>query len=316
MLKVLVVEDDADHAEIIEQALACGGPDGMDITTASTIDEAMNLLDVLQFGCIVLDHNLPDGQGTQLLAKCQRAVDKLPVIGLSTSLDPTVALADLRGGCIEFINKHEAFRDGSLRKRVRDAIATFERRKEALIAGSSPVIDVFGQIETILEKSRTDWLMGICNRGAFDEIAAEWHDSATGDGGSYGICMIDVDNFKKYNDTYGHVAGDHVLASVAKALKGAMRDRDFIARYGGEEIVALFVDASEENLRRVGERLRASVQALAITHEKNPGGVVTVSIGMTSFRSGTREELVKVLDRADQALYAAKNGGRNRVNIA
>lgn len=81
----------------------------------------------------------------------------------------------------------------------------------------------------------------------------------------------------------------------------------------GEEIAVLLVDASEENLRRVGERLRASVHALALPHEKNPGGVVTVSIGITAFRSAAHEAFVDVLERADKALYQAKKGGRNRV---
>lgn len=316
MIKVLVVEDDADHAEIIEQTLSTGGPDAMDVTTAATLEEAANLLDVLQFGCIVLDHNLPDGLGTQLLQDRQQVVDKVPVIGLSTSEDPGVALADFRSGCVEFICKHEVFRDGSLRKRVREALETFERRKQALIAGAAPVIDVFGQIETLLERSRTDPLMNICNRGAFDEIAAEWHASATSEGGSYGLCMIDVDNFKKYNDTYGHVAGDRVLASVAKALRGVVRERDFIARFGGEEIIALFADASELGLRGVGERLRASVQALAIRHEKNPAGVVTVSLGLTRYHAGTEETLSQVIERADKALYRAKETGRNKALLS
>jgi two-component system chemotaxis family response regulator WspR len=313
MLKVLVVEDDTDHVEIIEQSLATGGPDAMDVTTANTLEEATNLLDVLQFGCIVLDHNLPDGKGTDLLKKCQHVVDKVPVVGLSTSEDPQIALADFRGGCVEFISKHVAFRDGSLRTRVRDAVTTFERRKQAMIAGSAPVIDVFGQIESLLERSRTDPLMGILNRGAFDEIAAEWHASAQSEGGAYGLCMIDVDNFKKYNDTYGHVAGDHVLASVAKALKGSLRGRDCIARFGGEEIVALLADASEPSLRAVAERLRASVHALGIAHAKNPAGVVTVSMGVTSYRGPSVDDFTTVLERADKSLYAAKEGGRNRV---
>jgi two-component system, chemotaxis family, response regulator WspR len=313
MLKVLVIEDDTDHAELIEQALACGGPEAMEVTTAATLEEASNLLDVLQFGCIVLDHNLPDGKGTELLRKCQGAVDKVPVVGLSTSEDPQVALADFRGGCIEFISKHDAFRDGSLRRRVRDAIGTFERRKQAMLAGSAPVIDVFGQIETLLERSRTDPLMGILNRGAFDEISAEWHASAQSDGGTYGLCMIDVDNFKKYNDTYGHVAGDEVLRGVAGALRSVLRGRDCIARFGGEEIVVLLADASEASLRAVGERLRAAVHALGKPHEKNPGGVVTVSIGVTSYLMGSKEEFTSVLERADKALYTAKETGRNKV---
>jgi two-component system, chemotaxis family, response regulator WspR len=274
-----------------------------------------NLLDVLQFGCIVLDHNLPDGKGTELLRRCQQAIDKVPVVGLSTSEDPEVALADFRSGCVEFISKHDAFRDGSLRRRVRDAISTFERRKQAMIAGSAPVIDVFGQIENLLERSRTDPLMGILNRGAFDEIAAEWHASAQSEGGAYGLCMIDVDNFKKYNDTYGHVAGDDVLRNVANALRGVLRGRDCIARFGGEEIVALLADASDTSLRAVGERLRAAVHSLGTPHAKNPAGVVTVSIGVTSFRTGPKDDFTSVLERADRALYAAKEAGRNKVML-
>ena len=130
--------------------------------------------------------------------------------------------------------------------------------------------------------------------------------------------FIDIDFFKKVNDTYGHQTGDQALKHVADALKNQLRSNDIIARYGGEEFVVLLPTASELKGKEVAERMRKAVEALPVELPTGKGLYLTVSIGTSTFvvpQSGAYKELegAVLVDIADKALYKAKNAGRNRV---
>ncbi|PZP94781.1 MAG: hypothetical protein DI587_24755 [Variovorax paradoxus] len=121
---------------------------------------------------------------------------------------------------------------------------------------------------------------------------------------------------KAYNDRYGHPAGDRCLALVVAALRSAVsRPNDFVARYGGEEMAMILPDTDAEGARNVAERARQAVLGAAIVHEDNPLGRVTISLGISSWRPVESLKAAELLSEADQALYAAKEGGRNRVVI-
>ena len=126
--------------------------------------------------------------------------------------------------------------------------------------------------------------------------------------------MIDVDRFKRYNDSYGHVEGDNCLRDIAEAMRGSLRgDPDVICRYGGEEFAAILPGANGEVSMRIAERLRAAVSVLQRPHSGNDGGIVTISVGVAAHvpkDSVTASDLVAI---ADVALYEAKLGGRNQV---
>jgi len=134
------------------------------------------------------------------------------------------------------------------------------------------------------------------------------------------IVILDVDHFKRFNDTYGHVAGDACLRQVAAALRDSLvRPADLAARYGGEEFVALLPDTDPAGARMVAERIRCAVMALRIAHAGNDAGIVTISAGVyTSIAVATNGEGVAVatstlIERADARLYRAKMSGRNLV---
>lgn len=167
-----------------------------------------------------------------------------------------------------------------------------------------------------LEKlSRTDPLTGVANRRAFDQyFELEWR-RAVRDKTPFALMLIDVDCFKRYNDFYGHQAGDVCLRNVAAALQsGSRRASDLLARYGGEEFV-MVIPKSEENMRMFGEILRASVEALQVPHLDTvvERKVVTVSVGVVTTACALPDQAVPFLRCADQALYEAKKTGRNRV---
>jgi diguanylate cyclase (GGDEF)-like protein len=128
-----------------------------------------------------------------------------------------------------------------------------------------------------------------------------------------GVLMIDIDRFKKLNDTFGHAVGDHVLREVAHAIASAVREEDVPARFGGEEFAVLLRNPSPEVATEVGQRVRDAVARLDLRRLGVPG--VTVSVGV-SVAATPNEPLEDLIDAADRALYRAKRGGRDRVVAA
>ncbi|HEY5611223.1 MAG TPA: diguanylate cyclase [Thermoanaerobaculia bacterium] len=164
------------------------------------------------------------------------------------------------------------------------------------------------------ELSASDALTGIANRRGFDSaIDAEWR-RAYRSGSEIALMMIDIDHFKAYNDWYGHQTGDACLKKVAQTLAaGLHRAGDFVARYGGEEFVAILSGTDVRNSAELAERLRRSVQDLAIAHEASiTADVVTISIGVASALP-RESSLASLVATADRALYVAKREGRNCV---
>lgn len=131
------------------------------------------------------------------------------------------------------------------------------------------------------------------------------------------VFMVDVDHFKSYNDSAGHVAGDECLQQVAGALASVMhRPLDIVGRHGGEEFMALAYPITDEGARQIGEGLRAAVEALQMEHPAKPGSLLTVSVGICCTCGSPPPAVTEMINCADDALYAAKAAGRNRVEVA
>jgi diguanylate cyclase (GGDEF)-like protein/PAS domain S-box-containing protein len=162
-----------------------------------------------------------------------------------------------------------------------------------------------------------DGLTGLANRGRFDERLLEEWARALREGTPLSLLIIDVDHFKKFNDQYGHPAGDACLRSVAKTLDAeARRPADLAARYGGEEFVLLLPNTDTAGCKLVGERVREELRRLDISHAMNPPSErVTVSLGGATVSPSAEfpTEASSLIDAADRALYAAKEGGRDRL---
>jgi len=160
-------------------------------------------------------------------------------------------------------------------------------------------------------------LTGIPNRRNFDGfIDLEWRQAIRG-GAPLSLIMIDIDNFKEYNDTYGHHAGDKCLKQVAKLLSASLkRPRDLLARYGGEEFVIVLPGTDEIGAYLIAKLLRSQIEALKIAHSSSSASkYVTISLGVatiTPIKNSRPEEIIK---KADQALYQAKQEGKNQVNV-
>ena len=133
-------------------------------------------------------------------------------------------------------------------------------------------------------------------------------------GGELSVLMMDIDYFKKYNDTYGHSQGDFCLKNVAEALAGSLsRPNDFVARYGGEEFAIILPNTDESGARVMANKVLTNVRARNIPHEKNEAAdCVTISIGVTTSKVVQGQEWSDYIKRADEALYMSKQNGRNR----
>jgi diguanylate cyclase (GGDEF)-like protein len=173
------------------------------------------------------------------------------------------------------------------------------------------------QAESLRAQSYVDGLTGIANRRHFDVALQRELGRAQRHGGELSLLLMDIDSFKAYNDHFGHQQGDACLAMVAEAFAGKLqRSADLAARYGGEEFAAVLPDTNAEQARQHAEAIRACIEALNITHAPNAARpYVTMSIGVASYDKVRLNDGESLLRAADQALYAAKRGGRNRVVV-
>ena len=157
-----------------------------------------------------------------------------------------------------------------------------------------------------------DPLTGVFNRRMGMKRLREEHGRAERNSLELGLAMLDIDHFKNVNDTYGHLVGDHVLTEVAARVKQTLRDSDVLLRYGGEEFLVVLPGADPNALKNVGERMRQAVEESPITDQGHEIAA-TVSVGLSSYEPGAQVEETELLKRADDALYVAKDTGRNRV---
>jgi len=191
------------------------------------------------------------------------------------------------------------------------------QRKLIRISDRASTNMITGQKEQISELTSVvhyDGLTGIYNRRYMEENLISIIKLMSRSGGKLSVLMMDIDFFKKYNDTYGHSQGDDCLKDVAVAIAGAIsRSEDFVARYGGEEFAVILPNTDAKGAQDIAAKINSTVQALNILHEKNEAaGCVTVSIGVTTGDVEPGQKGEDYIKRADEALYMSKNNGRNQ----
>ncbi|MGE8152116.1 diguanylate cyclase [Pseudomonas vancouverensis] len=235
------------------------------------------------------------------------------VDGLQSSMKEAADLDDLKlvlenhlEGLLGTMDQHQKQRD----EREQEVAARLHSLAERVAHMEEEAQGYREHLEEQRQKALVDPLTGLPNRAAWserlDQEVKQWQQH----GNTLLLAMLDLDHFKRINDNYGHLAGDKVLKIIATVLRKRLRGTDFIARFGGEEFVLLMPATAQANGLKLMESLRAAIEACPF-HFKGEPVTITVSIGMTAFRAGEHGD--QVLKRADQALYRAKDAGRNRV---
>jgi diguanylate cyclase len=199
----------------------------------------------------------------------------------------------------------------TLRETVRDKQAGEQARIQTL---SSQVKTLSHELEQAKEESLRDGLTGIYNRRAFDDYLQSLTERNLLHRQDFAVLILDIDDFKAVNDTYGHPVGDRVLLAMADTFGQMVRSDDFLARYGGEEFVMILPGASRRNAAKKAKQICKIIHKTRFTLDQNdsqPPLALTVSIGVTAFKKG--DMAATVLERADQALYKAKQSGKNCV---
>jgi diguanylate cyclase (GGDEF)-like protein/PAS domain S-box-containing protein len=205
-------------------------------------------------------------------------------------------------------------------------------KRRYLAADASPIFDEDGELAAVVQTLRDmteektvqialeqlatrDGLTGLANRRCFDDtLRAEWT-RAQRQRQPLSLLMVDVDNFKAYNDTHGHLGGDECLKWIAGAVASEMRANDLVARYGGEEFAVILPNQSLKGAAIVAERIRCRVERLRVPHAAASGKHVTVSIGAATAIAACDTEPSQLVAIADAALYRAKHMGRNRISL-
>ncbi|AKA27434.1 GGDEF domain-containing protein [Pseudomonas chlororaphis] len=237
------------------------------------------------------------------------------VDGLQSSVQEAADLDDLKQvleshleGLLGTMDQHQKQRD----EREKEVAARLQSLAERVSSMEQEAQGYREHLEEQRQKALIDPLTGLPNRAAWGERleqeVAQWQQH----GNTLLLAMLDLDHFKAINDNYGHLAGDKVLKIIASVLRKRLRGSDFIARFGGEEFVLMMPNTSWPVGARLAETLRAAIEACPF-HFKGERVTITMSIGMSAFKPGDHSDLV--LKRADQALYRAKNSGRNRVEL-
>lgn len=289
---VLLVDDSKMQLFTIQKILE---KMNLNVTCVDNGKEAYELIEKKEkfFSLILTDYHMPEMDGMELTLKLREEYDKdeLGIIILSSNNTPEIASDFLKIGANDYINKPY------------NEIEVITR-----INANLDLIDLFSEIKNLANR---DFLTGLYNRRYFFEAGNTILSKAKRNNSNLAIGILDIDNFKKINDTYGHDVGDIAICEVSKLLNKHLRDSDLISRFGGEEFCILLENISFEDTKKTFEKIRLSFEENII--EINDVKLkFTVSIGIFYGLSDSLEEMIKF---SDEELYSCKDNGRNQIKI-
>ncbi len=311
-IRILVVDDQESVRTVLTQVLE---DDGFAVTEAANAEQALKLIKSQPFALVITDIVMPGMTGIELLQKIKRLSPETQVIIMTSYATLETAITALRYGAYDYFFK--PFKDIELvSAATARAIEKVRLLKEnqRLVGELNERNQKLSKINRVLKNlACRDGLTGIFNHRYFqDSLEAELN-RAGRNKENFSLVFLDVDYFKKYNDINGHQQGDRLLRILARILIKSIRKPDTIARYGGEEFVIILPQTSKLDARNFSEKVRRRVEAYPFAgKETQPGGNLTISIGISTFpEDGT--DRYSLIECADQALYYAKNNGRNQV---
>jgi diguanylate cyclase (GGDEF)-like protein len=292
--QLLIVDDQPLNVRLLHQIFRADH----DVFVATSGADALAFCQTKIPDLILLDVVMPGIDGYEVCRQLKRdpRTHEIPVVFVTAQSDATEEEDGLAAGAVDFIAKSASA--NVMRARVRTLI-TLKRQSD--------------QLRSL---ARLDGLTGLANRRHFDDtLAAEWRRCARS-AKPMSLILVDLDYFKRFNDRYGHQAGDSCLQQVASVLKAAFtRSFDLVARYGGEELVCLLPETSLEGAEAKAQMLERSVRELRIPHEDSEvaEGIITISVGVAVSMPASGAECAELILCADRSLYMAKDAGRGQV---
>jgi diguanylate cyclase (GGDEF)-like protein len=293
---ILIVEDYPEFRQTLSDILK---PRGWSIDVAGTGQEALSKAKSGSYDVALVDLRLPDMVGTELFGPLRRLSPRTDIIVLTGFADLESAMEAVNVGAFAYLTKPIQVKqllsqiEAALRKQA-------VSKREALLK------------REYWRRSITDRLTGIYNRRYFDELLLQEIARTERYGRFFALLMVDIDDFKAYNDAHGHLEGDRALQEIASLFKRHGRRTDSLVRYGGEEFVLIMREVKKEEALGLAERLRGSIENAHLEGKKPIlRRRLTISIGIAAYPTDatSAEELVA---RADEALYAAKASGKNK----
>jgi diguanylate cyclase (GGDEF)-like protein len=293
--RVLVVDDHPANVQALYQALTCD----YQVLVATNGEQALTLCEARQPDLVLLDVVMPGIDGYEVCERLKSGArtQHIPVIFVTSHGDEAAETRGLGIGAADFITK--PINPAVVRARVKTQLT------------------LKSQSDLLRQLVFTDGLTGVSNRRCFDaKLMEEWQRSRR-NGLPLSLAIIDVDFFKRYNDHYGHQAGDQCLRQVAQAMAAMLkRPADMLARYGGEEFACILPETGPQGALEVAEQLEACVRAERIPHaDSTVHDNVTVSLGVATREGGGNDTIAQLLADADRQLYRAKAEGRGRACI-
>ncbi|MCY2926852.1 MAG: diguanylate cyclase [Planctomycetota bacterium] len=320
--RVLLVEDDLDRRQLMQDVIV-GHYGGAGLVVAVETGADCLKQDLAGFDVILLDYNLPDTTGSRLLPEILARAD-VPVIFVTGENDSATAAQAIRQGAQDYMVKlgdylfaipvviEKTIRQHQLRKDNHRLHQELQAMLSELRVKNIQLEESLGKLEKM---AATDPLTDLANRRHFAHLLERSFEEAKRYGFDLTCCMFDLDHYKELNDSLGHQAGDEVLALAADIIRASLRTSDVAARYGGDEFVVLLPHTSIDRGLAVAERTRTELAAGVQARYRTMRPPVTLSIGIASLSDhhpATADELVAF---ADRALYAAKNGGKDRIVV-
>jgi len=295
--QILVVDDSRLVRLMVLNILRRSGYDADEAMDGPT---GLEMLAKKGYDVVITDLKMPGMDGFEVLSGVKRIAPNVEVVVLTGThaQDVTCAIRALRLGAHDYLSKPPTSPD--------QVLMTIERAVE-----KKRLKDANQRLLSELESlSRTDPLTGVANRRSFDEALGKEFARSRRHSRALGVVMLDIDHFKKVNDTHGHPGGDQVLRAFARTVGSVLREGDVLFRYGGEEFVVLLPDTGPEGALRAAERI---VAAVASTPVRVDGQLIhiTTSAGVGCLERSTRDK-EELLGKADAAVYEAKSEGRNR----
>ncbi len=328
-VQILIIEDDYEDVEILKTLLSQHKYSLERITHAQSIGEGIACLQSPghNIQLVILDLSLPDAQGLDTYHSIYAHCSKIPIIIHSGNIDESIAIEAVQRGAQDYLVKGKF--DGHLLSRtIRYGLERHQQFLElqcekqklqtvtAALMASNQQLEAMNQM--LGQLAIIDELTQIHNRRRFDEVLwTEWRRLAREES-PLSLIMCDVDNFKAYNDAYGHPAGDRCLQQVATAISNVVhRPADLVARYGGEEFALILPNTDLKGVTRIAKEIQDAVQKLNLRHNTSKiSDQVTLSLGVASMIPHQNVAPGQLIESADRALYKAKTLGRNQMQVS